>query len=63
MSAPTLPAHSDVVLIGSGIMSAHLAVLLKELDPRLTLQVFESASSLAPESSHGWHNAGTGHAG
>ncbi len=44
-------------------MSAHLGVLLKLLDPRLRIQVFEAADSLAPESSHGWHNAGTGHAG
>lgn len=44
-------------------MSAHLGALLKELDPTLSLQVFESSVDLAPESSHGWHNAGTGHAG
>jgi malate dehydrogenase (quinone) len=54
---------ADVVLIGSGVMSAHLGALLKEMDPRLSLQLFESSSGLAPESSHGWHNAGTGHAG
>jgi malate dehydrogenase (quinone) len=55
--------NPDVVLIGSGIMSANLAALLKRLDPRLSLQVFEVTDELAQESSHGWNNAGTGHAG
>lgn len=53
----------DVALIGSGIMSATLAVMLKGLAPRLRIQVFESNDHLAEESSHGWSNAGTGHAG
>ena len=57
------PEAPDVVLIGSGVMSAHLGALLKELDPRLRIHLFEAAPSFAPESSHGWHNAGTGHAG
>jgi malate dehydrogenase (quinone) len=63
MKGASFVPSPDVVLIGSGIMSAHLGALLKELDPRLRMQVFESAPTLAPESSHGWHNAGTGHAG
>lgn len=53
----------DVVLIGSGVMSANLGALLKRLDPALTIQVFEAADELAYESSNGWNNAGTGHAG
>ncbi|MDP3069678.1 MAG: malate:quinone oxidoreductase [Opitutaceae bacterium] len=53
----------DVVLIGGGIMSAHLGVMLKRLDPRLSIEVYEAASELARESSDGWNNAGTGHAG
>jgi malate dehydrogenase (quinone) len=58
------PANSvDVVLIGSGIMSANLGALLKRLDPALSIQVFEAADELAYESSNGWNNAGTGHAG
>lgn len=44
-------------------MSAHLGVMLKRLDPRLTIEVYEAASELARESSDGWNNAGTGHAG
>jgi malate dehydrogenase (quinone) len=53
----------DVILIGSGIMSANLGALLKRLQPELKIQVFELNEKLAPESSHGWNNAGTGHAG
>ncbi len=53
----------DVVLIGSGIMSSTLAVMLKRLDPRLRVQIVEVSSELAREASDGWNNAGTGHAG
>lgn len=53
----------DAVLVGAGIMSATLAVLLKELDPTLKLEVIELMESGAIESSNPWNNAGTGHAG
>ena len=53
----------DVVLVGAGIMSATLAVLLKELDPAIKLEVLEMMASGAIESSNPWNNAGTGHAG
>jgi malate dehydrogenase (quinone) len=62
-SPPSLAPETDVVLVGSGIMSASLGALLKRLDPARRIQVFEAASELAPEASHGWNNAGTGHAG
>ncbi|HSJ04917.1 MAG TPA: malate dehydrogenase (quinone), partial [Verrucomicrobium sp.] len=55
--------NPDVILIGSGIMSANLGALLKRLDPTLAIQVYEVTGDLAQESSHGWNNAGTGHAG
>src|SRR5688572_10193293 len=55
-------SSSDVVLIGAGIMSATLAALLKELNPRLTIQIVEALQKPAEESSHAWNNAGTGHA-
>ena len=55
--------NPDVVLIGSGVMSANLGVMLKRLDPTLTVQVYEVTGELSQESSHGWNNAGTGHAG
>jgi malate dehydrogenase (quinone) len=59
-----MPAQApDVLLIGGGIMSAHLGAMLKELDPSLAIEVFEAAPELARESSDGWNNAGTGHAG
>ncbi len=53
----------DMVLVGAGIMSATLAVLLKELDPSLKLEIVELQEAGAVESSNPWNNAGTGHAG
>src|ERR1700731_652157 len=54
--------NSDVVLIGAGIMSATLGTFLKELEPSLTVAMFETLDDCARESSEGWNNAGTGHA-
>src|SRR6478609_3385848 len=53
--------ETDVVLIGAGIMSATLGVLLKELQPDLTIRIFERLDVAAAESSDAWNNAGTGH--
>ncbi|WP_339486371.1 malate dehydrogenase (quinone) [Pseudomonas sp. EL_65y_Pfl2_R95] len=53
----------DMVLVGAGIMSATLAVLMKELDPTIKLEIVELMDSGAVESSNPWNNAGTGHAG
>ncbi len=55
--------NPDVVLIGSGVMSANLGALLKCVSPEMTIQVYEVTEDAAQESSHGWNNAGTGHAG
>jgi len=52
----------DAVLIGGGIMSATLGVLLQELEPTWKIKVVERLDSLAEESSGPWNNAGTGHA-
>lgn len=52
----------DVALIGAGIMSATLGTLLKDLEPDLSIQVFERLDHAAAESSEAWNNAGTGHA-
>src|SRR5277367_3278362 len=52
----------NVVLVGAGIMSATLAVILKELDPHLEIVIYEVLGSAAQESSNAWNNAGTGHA-
>src|SRR5699024_1911392 len=52
----------DVVLIGAGMMSATLGMLLKELTPELNITVFEKLNEAGAESSNEWNNAGTGHA-
>ncbi len=52
----------DVVLIGAGIMSATLGAVLKELEPSLSIAMFETLKDCAQESSQAWNNAGTGHA-
>jgi malate dehydrogenase (quinone) len=61
-TATTGTPNPDVVLIGAGIMSATLAVILKELDPKLKIEIYEVLGSAAQESSNAWNNAGTGHA-
>lgn len=48
-------------MIGAGIMSATLGVLLKELEPDITIQIVERLDQAAAESSDAWNNAGTGH--
>ena len=62
MATSSSPDRADVVLIGAGIMSATLGTFLKELDPSLSIALFESLHDCALESSEGWNNAGTGHA-
>ncbi|WP_096202960.1 malate:quinone oxidoreductase [Bacillus sp. FJAT-45350] len=54
--------NTDVILIGAGVMSATLGVLLKELVPDWKITVFEKLSKAGEESSNEWNNAGTGHA-
>ena len=51
----------QVVLIGAGIMSATLAILLKELMPDISITIFERLHKAAEESTDAWNNAGTGH--
>lgn len=53
---------TDVILIGAGVMSATLGSLLKELEPKWEIKVFEKLASAGEESSNEWNNAGTGHA-
>jgi malate dehydrogenase (quinone) len=60
MLAPV--AEPDVALVGAGIMSATLGVFLKELEPALRIEMFETLGGAALESSDAWNNAGTGHA-
>lgn len=54
--------QADIVLIGAGIMSATLAIMLKELHPGVSISIYERLDEAAAESSDAWNNAGTGHA-
>ena len=54
-------SNTEVVLIGAGIMSATLGVMLKELQPDLKIEIYERLDVAAAESSDAWNNAGTGH--
>jgi malate dehydrogenase (quinone) len=48
--------------VGAGIMSATLGVFLKELEPALKIEMFETLERAALGSSDAWNNARTGHA-
>ena len=52
----------DAILVGAGIMSSTLAVLLHELAPDLRILIIERLPSAGLESSCALNNAGTGHA-
>jgi len=43
-------------------MSATLGVMLKQLQPEWSIEIFERLPMVAQESSNPWNNAGTGHA-
>ena len=62
MATVTSTDQPDAILVGAGIMSATLAVFLKELDPNLKIEVHKVLGAPAQESSNAWNNAGTGHA-
>jgi len=53
----------DILLVGAGVMSSTLAMLLARLDPSLKIMMVERLSEVAGESTHSLNNAGTGHAG
>jgi malate dehydrogenase (quinone) len=52
---------SEITLIGTGIMSATLGVLIKKLIPNARISIYEQLDRVAAESSNSWNNAGTGH--
>jgi malate dehydrogenase (quinone) len=56
------PTKVDAILIGAGIMSATLGVLLKELVPDWNMTIFERLGGAGEESSNERNNSGTGHA-
>ncbi len=53
--------HNDVILIGTGIMSATLGTRLRQLEPQWTIRILERLDKVSIESSEAWNNAGTGH--
>ncbi|ARU56703.1 MAG: malate dehydrogenase (quinone) [Pseudomonadales bacterium] len=53
---------ADVLLVGAGVMSTTLGMMLKQLDPTLKICMVERLDHVAHESTDGWNNAGTGHA-
>ncbi len=56
-----MTVKQDFTLIGAGIMSATLGVLLKQLMPDAKIAIYERLNKVAAESSDAWNNAGTGH--
>jgi len=59
---PSMKEDVDVILIGGGIMSTTLGVMLLELEPTWKVHIYERLPSAGEEASNGWNNAGTGHA-
>jgi len=51
----------DLICVGAGIMSATLALLVKQLKLDLNVLIIERLDKVAQESSAAWNNAGTGH--
>ncbi|MCO5248632.1 MAG: malate dehydrogenase (quinone) [Chitinophagales bacterium] len=54
---------THVVMIGAGIMSATLAVMLNKMNPQIKITIFEKLDAISAESSDPLNNAGTGHSG
>ncbi|MGD8641776.1 MAG: malate dehydrogenase (quinone) [Gammaproteobacteria bacterium] len=52
---------TKIVLIGAGIMSATLGILLRKLLPDAQISIYERLDKVAAESSDPWNNSGTGH--
>ncbi len=55
-------AEPDVIPIGACVMSATLNAFLKELEPSLAIEMFETLEDAGQEISEAWNNAGTGDA-
>ena len=56
-------SNQDITLIGGGVMSLTLAVLMKEVYPNTKVTLIERLHECGMESSQALNNAGTGHAG
>src|SRR5699024_3764840 len=54
-------SNKHVVLVGAGVMSSTLAMLIKRLEPGWDITILEREDAAAEESYIVWNNAGTGH--
>ncbi len=54
--------YYDAVLVGAGIMSSTLALLISEVLPDLKILIIEKLNTPGSESTGAFNNAGTGHA-
>ncbi len=52
----------DAILVGAGIMSATLALLITEILPEIKILIIEKLNKPGSESTGAFNNAGTGHA-
>ena len=52
----------DAVLVGAGIMSSTLAILITEVLPSAQILIIEKLDTAGLESTGAFNNAGTGHA-
>lgn len=59
--SPSKNDHVDVALVGAGVISTTLSVMLRELQPDWSQLIIERQDVPASESSDPWNNAGTGH--
>ncbi len=55
-------SYFDAVLVGAGIMSSTLALLISEILPNLRVLIIEKLNAPGSESTGAFNNAGTGHA-
>lgn len=53
--------NKKIILVGAGIMSATLGVLLKKVMPDAEISIYERLENTGLESSEAMNNAGTGH--
>jgi len=54
--------YFDAVLVGAGIMSGTLALLISEVLPDIKILIIEKLNAPGNESTGAFNNAGTGHA-
>ena len=59
--SPSQNDHVDVALIGAGVISTTLSVMLRQLQPDWSQLIIERMDVPGAESSSPWNNAGTGH--